>query len=115
MDYNDVLNQAIYDAEIEDRFLETLDIELERIWKLKLIEQWKLIREYKQYIDYCERQTNDWIYRQIELDDQWQIDWKAQWKANNSQEYVIIDDVWESNWGLAIYTRYEYRKAKLIE
>lgn len=110
MDYNDILNQAIYDAETEDMISEELNNELERIWKLKLIEAWKLIREYEMYIEYCERIKNEWILRQIDIDAQWQIDWKAEWKEHYSQPYAIRDDVWESNWNLAMYTRHVSRK-----
>ena len=107
--YNNILNQAIYDAEREEEF----NNELERIWKLKLVEAWKLIRRYEEYIDYCEIQTNNWISQQIELDTQMQINWKTEWKAYNSQPHTTPNNEWESEWILSMYTRHVYRKANL--
>lgn len=106
MNNNDVINQAIEDIEIS----EMLDRDLDHNWDIKLKEQWSLIREYEQYIDYSEIQKNEWILRQIDIDALWQINWKAQWKEHYSQPSNIINDAWESNWGLEMYTRYVKRK-----
>jgi hypothetical protein len=105
--YNDEINQAILDGANQDLFNEELEIR----WTLLLIETWKEIREYMRFINYCELQTNAWILRQIALDTQSQINWKAQWKSHNSQPNPVRNDRWILDWKLAIYTRYVYREA----